>query len=84
MRAMTCHDIHDVKAEGVPTVMHEAPDTISYASATLRRMLVCLGLCSVFLLQGCFEGSNDAPNKDGDKSKASLQIQKDKVPEQSK
>ncbi|MDI2142329.1 MULTISPECIES: hypothetical protein [unclassified Pseudomonas] len=50
----------------------------------MKRICVCIGLCSVFLLQGCFEGSNDAPNKDGDKSKASLQIQKDKAPEQGK
>ncbi|WP_174377022.1 MULTISPECIES: hypothetical protein [Pseudomonas] len=47
----------------------------------MKTICACLGLCSMLLLQGCFEGSNDAPNKDGDKSKASLQIQKDKAAE---
>ncbi|MBC3208913.1 MULTISPECIES: hypothetical protein [Pseudomonas] len=46
----------------------------------MKRFCVCLGLCSMFLLQGCFD-SNDAPNQEGDKSKASLQIQKDKAAE---
>jgi hypothetical protein len=50
----------------------------------MKTICVCLGLCSVLLVQGCFEGSNDAPNKDGDKSKASLQIQKDKAAESDK
>ncbi|WP_170930381.1 MULTISPECIES: hypothetical protein [unclassified Pseudomonas] len=48
----------------------------------MKTICVWVGLCSVMLLQGCFEGSNDAPNKDGDESKASLQIQKDKAAEQ--
>ena len=44
----------------------------------MKKICACLGICSVMLLQGCYEGSNDAPNKEGDKSKASLQIQQDK------
>jgi hypothetical protein len=50
----------------------------------MKTLCVCLGFCSMLLLQGCFEGSNDAPNKEGDKSKASLQIQQGDSAEEKK
>ncbi|WP_460067324.1 hypothetical protein [Pseudomonas sp. H1_G08] len=48
----------------------------------MKKICVCLGFCSMFLLSGCFD-SNDAPNKDGDKSKPSVQMQTEK-PEEDK
>jgi hypothetical protein len=47
----------------------------------MKKICACLGICSMFLLQGCFESSHDSPNKDGDKSKASLQMQQGKTDE---
>ncbi len=47
----------------------------------MKTLCACLGLCSMLLLQGCFESSHDSPNKDGDKSKASLQMQQGKTEE---
>jgi len=50
----------------------------------MKTLCVCLSVCSMLLLQGCFESSHDSPNKDGDKSKASLQIQQGKATEENK
>ena len=47
----------------------------------MKKICACLGICSMFLLQGCFESPPDSPNKDGDKSKASLQMQQGKTDE---
>lgn len=41
----------------------------------MNRVWAYFGLYSLMILQGCFEGKNDSPNKKGDTSKSSLQIQ---------
>ncbi|HWH87746.1 MAG TPA: hypothetical protein VNV36_13355 [Pseudomonas sp.] len=43
----------------------------------MKKLYVCLGFCSVFLLHGCFD-SNNASDKDEDTSKASVQLQQKK------
>jgi len=44
----------------------------------MKKICVCLGFCSMFLLHGCFD-SNKATSQDEDKSKASVQMQQKKA-----
>ncbi|VEF11504.1 Uncharacterised protein [Pseudomonas fluorescens] len=44
----------------------------------MKKICACLGICSVLMLQGCFQDSDDASNKEKDTSKSSVQLQQDK------
>jgi hypothetical protein len=47
----------------------------------MRKTYVCLTLCGLFLLQGCFESSNNTTKKNTDGTQSSVQMQEGKAEE---
>ncbi|WP_339530418.1 hypothetical protein [Pseudomonas mucidolens] len=41
----------------------------------MKKLYMCLGLCSVFLLHGCFDNSDNITKDNTDGSKSSVQMQ---------
>jgi hypothetical protein len=47
----------------------------------MTKLYVCLSLCSVFLLHGCFDSSKNTTKNNTDGSKSSVQMQEGKADE---
>ncbi|MBV4518457.1 hypothetical protein KVG88_00140 [Pseudomonas sp. SWRI74] len=47
----------------------------------MKKLYVCLSLCSVFLLHGCFDSSKNTTKNNTDGSKSSVQMQEGKADE---
>ncbi|MGZ9706849.1 hypothetical protein ACXX81_12590 [Pseudomonas sp. GNP013] len=45
----------------------------------MKRLSMCLSLCSVFLLHGCFDNADNTTKGNADGSKSSVQMQEGKV-----
>jgi hypothetical protein len=46
----------------------------------MKKLSMCLGLCSVFMLHGCFDSGDNATKENAD-GKASVQMQEGKAGE---
>ncbi|SDS58332.1 hypothetical protein SAMN04490182_1877 [Pseudomonas cedrina] len=46
----------------------------------MKKLTMCLGLCSVFMLHGCFDSGDNATKENTD-GKASVQMQEGKADE---
>ncbi|WP_338513025.1 hypothetical protein VRB20_09620 [Pseudomonas poae] len=44
----------------------------------MKKLSMCLGLCSVFMLQGCFDNADNNTKGNTDGSKSSVQMQEGK------
>ncbi len=47
----------------------------------MKRLSMCLGLCSVFMLHGCFDNADNATKDNSSGTKSSVQMQKGKAAE---
>ncbi len=47
----------------------------------MKKLSMCLGLCSLFLLHGCFDNSDNATKGNTSGSKSSVQMQEGKADE---
>jgi hypothetical protein len=41
----------------------------------MKKLYVCLGLCSLFMLHGCFDNSDNKTKANNDGSQSSVQVQ---------
>lgn len=47
----------------------------------MKKLYVCLSLCGLFLLQGCFDSSKNTTKQNTDGTKSSVQMQEGKAEE---
>lgn len=47
----------------------------------MKKLTMCLGLCSVFLLHGCFDSADNTTKDNTGTSKSSVQMQEGKAQE---
>ncbi|UOK36121.1 MULTISPECIES: hypothetical protein [Pseudomonas] len=47
----------------------------------MKKLYLCLGLCSVFMLHGCFDNADNATKKNSSGTKSSVQMQEGKADE---
>ncbi len=45
----------------------------------MKRLAMCLGLCSVFMLHGCFDSADNATKDNASGTKSSVQMQEGKA-----
>jgi hypothetical protein len=48
---------------------------------TMKKLYLCLTLCGLFLLQGCFDSSKNTTKQNTDGTKSSVQMQEGKAEE---